>query len=186
MSPAPARLLLARHGETPYNAEARFQGHRPVLLNARGREQAAALAVEAERHRPVVLHASPLLRARQTAEIVGAHLGLEPRFDDRLAETDTGDWTDRTYAEVAAERPDLFHAWAEGDPTDFRFPGGESLVEQQARVVEALAEIRAAGVSPALVVCHRGSMRLALLHERGEPLARFPQTTIANGALVEL
>lgn len=152
-------LLLARHGETADNAARRFQGSRNPPLNERGRAQAAALA-EALRGEPIAaLWTSPLARAAETAEIVGAALGLPPQLDDRLREIDVGDWAGRTYAEALAEVPDAIERWLAGD-LSFRFPGGESLAEQTERVVAALEDIRA-GAVPALVVCHGGVIRVA-------------------------
>ena len=175
-------IWLARHGETPYNAERRFQGQGPVPLSERGREQARALAEEAAGHEFAVLWCSPLPRARETAEIVGARIGLEPIDEPRLMETDAGDWTDRSFEDVQAADPDRFAAFVAGDP-GFAFPGGESFAAQQDRVCAALGDIRADGRLPALVVCHRNSMRLALerLHGRTLGLDEVP-----NGALVAL
>jgi broad specificity phosphatase PhoE len=154
-------IFLARHGQTAFNAEPRFQGHLPVPLDATGRAQAAALAERAVPYGFAVLYASPLERARETAAVVAARLQLEPRFDARLAETDTGDWTGRSMAEVKAEAPEEFQRWVDGDPS-FRFPGGESFSEQAARVQAAIEDIRAAPERPALVVSHRHTMRFAL------------------------
>ena len=175
-------IWLARHGETAYNAERRFQGQAPVPLNDRGREQARALAEEAAAYGFRSLWSSPLPRARQTAEIVAGRLGLEVVEEPRLMETDAGDWTDRLFADVEADDPDRFAAFASTAP-DFAFPGGESFAEQRDRVVAALDDIRARGPLPALVVCHRGSMRLALEHARGE---RVTLDQVPNGALVAL
>src|SRR5579862_7876393 len=97
-----AGVFLARHGETDYNAQGRFQGLGPVPLNAVGRQQAEQLAQLASTKGFRGLWCSPLVRARETANIVGARLGLEPIEDPRLVETDTGDWTDRTFASVIA------------------------------------------------------------------------------------
>ena len=83
-------IHLARHGQTAYNHEGRFQGHLPVPLDATGREQAAALARAAAEVELVSLWCSPLRRARETADIVAARIGLEPHEDGRFAETETG------------------------------------------------------------------------------------------------
>jgi broad specificity phosphatase PhoE len=167
-------VFLARHGRTAYNALGRFQGHLPVPLDDLGREQAAALAERAARREWAALYTSPLARARETARAVAARIGLEPREDPRLAETDCGDWTDRWFRDVQAEDPEGFAAFVRSDP-GFRFPGGESFAEQAVRVDAALREI-ARGPLPALVVCHRGVMRLAL----GEGVAE-----IGNAALLQ-
>ncbi|HXC23942.1 MAG TPA: histidine phosphatase family protein, partial [Solirubrobacteraceae bacterium] len=84
-----ANVYLARHGQTAYNLERRFQGHLPVPLDGTGREQAVDLAERAAKGTGdgipfVALWSSPLLRARETADIVAARLGLEPREDPRL------------------------------------------------------------------------------------------------------
>jgi broad specificity phosphatase PhoE len=157
----PTDVLLARHGETDHNAAARFQGRLDPPLNDRGREQAAALAEAVASDGLVALLASPLLRARQTAEIVAERLGLQPRFDARFAEIDVGDWAGRTWAEVIAENPGALQRWHAAD-RDFRFPGGESVAEQSERVAAGLADLRATGPLPALVVCHGGTIRVAL------------------------
>jgi broad specificity phosphatase PhoE len=176
-------IHLARHGQTAYNREGRFQGLLPVPLDATGREQARALAEEAARRPIATLVCSPLARARETAEVVGARLGLEPREDARFQETDTGDWTDRSFAEVQAEDPEGFARFEAGDPT-FRFPGGESFAEQSARVQDGLADLRARPREhPVLVVCHRGVIRLALAALGGE---QHRADEIPNAALVTL
>jgi broad specificity phosphatase PhoE len=175
-------IWLARHGETAYNAERRFQGQGAVPLSERGREQARELAEVAAGHGFASLWSSPLPRARETAEIVAARLGLEIVDEPRLMETNAGDWTDRPFAEVEAEDPERFAGFVAGDP-DFAFPGGESFAAQQDRVTEALAEVRERGPLPALVVCHRNSIRLALERAQGR---RLSLDDVPNGSLVAL
>ena len=177
-------IHLARHGQTAYNHEGRFQGHLPVPLDATGREQAAALAETAAGVEIASLWCSPLLRARETADVVAARIGLQPTEDARFAETDTGDWTDRSFADVRAEDPDGFARFQRSDPS-FRYPGGESFAEQSARVQAGLADLRAQPAAlPALVVCHRGVIRLALAVALGDEGAGGRE--IANASLVTL
>lgn len=177
-------LLLARHGETADNAARRFQGRRNPPLNERGRAQAAALAETLRGEEIATVWTSPLRRAAETAEIVGAALGLEPQADDRLCEIDVGDWAGRTYAEAIAEVPDAIERWLAGD-LSFRFPGGESLAEQTERVLAALDDIRAGDV-PALVVCHGGVIRVAQRAlGRGE-LADGELAQVDNGSVHRL
>jgi broad specificity phosphatase PhoE len=176
-------IHLARHGQTAYNAEGRFQGHLPVPLDDTGREQARELAETVARVEVRGFVCSPLARARETADIVGARIGLVPREDARFQETDTGEWTDRWFAEVGAEDPEGFARFEAGDAS-FRFPGGESFAEQSTRVQAGLAELRSRPAEhPVLVVCHRGVIRLALAALRGE---QHRASEIPNAALVTL
>jgi probable phosphoglycerate mutase len=178
----PPLVYLARHGQTAYNREGRFQGQQAVPLDDTGRAQAAELAERAAGYGFRALWCSPLLRARETAEVVGRRLGLEPVEDARLMETDAGDWTDHTFAEVRAQTPEQFDAFAAGDP-GFAFPGGESFAEQEARVSAALEKVER-GALPALVVCHGMVIRAALARRAGHRLERFQR--VPNGGLVPL
>ncbi len=178
-------ILLARHGETEWNRERRFQGQLDVPLSDVGREQARDLArlVEGEGLRRIV--ASPLVRARETAEIVGAQLGLDVDLDDRLKEIDVGDWERRLKDDVEREDPETWAAFrAAGE--DWRFPGGESLQEQQDRVVDALVDVTQARVLPALLVCHRGVIRCALAHTHKRGLDTYHEWRVPNGELIRL
>ncbi len=177
-----ASIYLARHGQTAYNLEGRFQGHLPVPLDDTGRAQALELARRAAAHDFAVLWCSPLLRARETADAVARVTRLSPREDARLAETDAGEWTDRSFAQVRAQAPDAFAAFLAGEPA-FAFPGGESLAHQQERVGAALTDIQR-GELPALVVCHGMVIRAALSWRAGRWLTHTER--VPNGALVPL
>jgi broad specificity phosphatase PhoE len=178
-------IFLARHGETDDNVERRFQGQSEVPLNARGLEQARELAQVAAEHDWAALWASPIRRARETAEIVAAAIGLEPRFDARFAEHDVGDWQGRLFDDVEREDPALWAQWQKAG-AHWRFPGGESLGEQQERVIDGLVAVTQSHVLPALVVCHRGVIRSALCHTRNAGLDDFQTIPVPNGALVPL
>jgi broad specificity phosphatase PhoE len=178
----PARVYLARHGQTAYNLEGRFQGQLPVPLDDTGRAQAADLADRAAARGFATLWCSPLLRARETADIVAQRISLEPREDPRLMETDAGQWTDRTFAAVRAQAPDEFAAFLAGD-SNFAFPGGESFAQQEVRVSAALEDVEQ-GELPALVVCHGMVIRAALSVRAGHWLTHGER--VPNGALVPL
>lgn len=177
-----ANVYLARHGQTAYNREGRFQGQQAVPLDDTGRAQAAALAERAAGYDFRALWCSPLLRARETADVVAARIGLEPKGDARLMETDAGDWTNRSFADVIAEAPTHFAAFAAAEAS-FAFPGGESFAEQEIRVAAALDDIEA-GELPALVVCHGMVIRAALAVRASELLEHIKR--VPNGALVPL
>lgn len=176
-------IYLARHGQTAYNLERRFQGRLSVPLDSTGVAQAHDLAKRAAEHDFAALWASPLRRARETAEIVAQHIGLPIHEDERLMETDAGEWTDRLFVDVEREAPEGFAGFIMGDP-DFAFPGGESFAQQSERVVAALAEIEDSEALPALVVCHGVVIRLALFARAGHRVALAER--VPNAALVPL
>lgn len=176
-------LYLARHGQTAYNAAGRFQGWLPVPLDETGREQARALAELTLAVAPATLVCSHIERARETAAIVGARLGLEPVVDERFAETDAGDWTDREFADVVAQDPDGFARFAALD-MEWGFPGGERFDDQQKRVIDAITDWQGrTDDHPVVVVCHGNTIRLALAALRPASLSDDPP---ANGSLVAL
>ena len=181
-------VLLARHGQTDDNLEPlRFQGFRDTPLNDTGCAQARELASRvAALPEPIKsLWASDLSRARETAEIVGARVGLEPRLDARLREANRGRWESYTFEEIKRSEPEEFAAWMRGGAS-WRFPGGESLQEQQDRVLAALCDIEAAGGLPALAVCHGGSIRVVLCSRDPRGLDAFHDFEVPNVAVVPL
>lgn len=180
-------LLLARHGQTDDNLEPlRAQGFRDTPLNQVGIEQAEALAERAAGQLSVrSLWSSDLSRAAVTAAIVGERVGLEPRLDPRLREGNRGRWEGRLFVDIAREEPDAYAAWLRGG-ADFRFPEGESLQEHAERVWESLEEIRSTSPLPALVICHRGSIRAVLCRFDPRGLDAFHEYDVPNTSVVPL
>jgi probable phosphoglycerate mutase len=179
-------ILLARHGQTDDNVEPmRFQGFTDTPLNDTGRAQARELAERVSGDGVRALWSSDLSRARETAEIVGARIGLEPQLDARLREGARGRWEGHLMADIKRQEPDLYAAWRRGG-ADFRFPGGESLRDQQERVTASLVDIHAAGVLPALVVCHGGSIRVMLSASDPRGLDAFHSFQVPNVAVLAL
>jgi len=176
-----AGILLARHGETKDNLPPmRFQGFHDTPLNDTGRAQARELAekIAAEPEPIRSLWSSDLSRAHETAEIVGARIGLEVRLDARLREANRGRWEGYTFDEIKQSEPEAYAAWMRGG-ADWRFPGGESLQEQQDRVL-------ATGPLPSLVVCHGGSIRVVLCSRDPRGLAAFHEFDVPNVAVLRL
>jgi broad specificity phosphatase PhoE len=177
-------ILLARHGETDDNIEPiRIQGSLDTPLNDTGRAQAAELADRVSGEGIVSLWSSQLSRARETAEIVGERIGLEPTVDPRFAEGNRGELEGRLWQDVAREDPELYEAWRRAGE-EFRFPGGESLREQTDRTLAALQDVRASGRLPALVVAHGGSIRVLLCSRDPRGLDAFHEWEVPNVAVV--
>lgn len=178
-------VVMVRHGETNDNLEPlRFQGRSDTPLNETGMKQARQLAETVVGMGFEALWTSDLARARLTAAPVAQRLGIDPVVDSRLSEGDRGRWEGLLMEDVRVADPDLHAAWRRPDP-QFRFPGGESLVEHQRRVCEALDEIVRSGV-PTLAVCHGGSIRCMLAERTGLGLGAFHDWDIPNCAMVRL
>ena len=169
------RVLLARHGETAWNAEGRYQGQEDIPLSPVGEAQARALG---ERLRDVHIDravASPLLRAARTAELA---LGPErvPMLttDPGLMEIAHGEWEGLLASEIRERDPDRLRAWRE-TPHDVLMPQGESLQHVLDRAWPAL-ERAAAGLGPndtLLVVAHDAVNRVLLCRILGLPLRQL-------------
>jgi len=156
------RLVLVRHGESRWNAEERYQGQADSGLTAIGRAQAetAADVLVARFGTADLVLASDLPRARDTAEAYARRVGSPVREDARLREIDVGDWTGRTFADVAAAHPDQLAAFERGE--DVRRGGGETFAELRERVWATLTAAAAeAGSGTVLAFAHGGSIRVA-------------------------
>ena len=136
-------LLLARHGETDWNAVGRLQGHTDTPLNDFGRRQAAKLAESLAGDGIAAIYSSDLSRARETAEIVAVRVGLPVNVEPDLREKNWGSWEGLTPAER--------------DAVEYV---GESTAAHRDRTLQALLAIaeRHPG-ERVLVVTHGGSVR---------------------------
>jgi broad specificity phosphatase PhoE len=135
----PVRILLARHGETVFNVEGRWQGQSDSPLTERGLAQARELARALADEPIAAIYSSDLGRALHTAREVAAVHTRPVTADRRLREIDTGAWTGKSRAEITAEFPGGLEAWATR-PAGMRLPRGETLAEAQARALSFFAE----------------------------------------------
>ena len=176
-------ILLARHGQTDFNAPpTQIQGSLDPPLNETGIAQAHELAELVAGEGIRALYASDMRRARMTAEIVGERIGLEPVIEPRVRECDWGSWEGMYVEQIAREQPERWQAWlAAGEA--FRFPDGESLAEHMQRTTAALDDVRR-GDLPALVVCHGGTIRVALAAQHPQGLDAYHEFHPRNGQLV--
>ncbi|WP_414675516.1 bifunctional RNase H/acid phosphatase [Lentzea sp.] len=150
----PTRLILLRHGQTKLSVERRYSGrgdHELTELGLRQAEKAAERLSTVDGIAAVV--SSPLARAAQTARKLADRIGQEVVTHQGLIETDFGTWEGLTFAEAAAQDPEVHRRWL-GD-TSVRPPDGESFDEVHARVRKARAELIAKyGGSTIVVVSH--------------------------------
>ena len=162
-----ATILLARHGETDWNRDGRFQGWADPPLNEAGRAQARVLA-EQLRHTPFdAVYSSDLRRAHETAEIVAAPHGVEVVTDPGLREVDVGSWSGLTRAEIEERFPDAERH------------DGETREQHLTRVLETVERIaRAHNGGRILVVSHGASLRALRRHCVGAPVQRLENCAV--------
>jgi broad specificity phosphatase PhoE len=174
--------LLMRHGETRWNREGRVMGRNPVELSENGRAQVEAVVVLARSLRPDLIVTSPLVRARQTAEIIADGLGgVEITEDPGIAEVSYGRWEGMTYYELIE---DPHYAIYRESPVEYPTPGGETIPHVQARGVAAVH--RAVAANPGrriLFVSHGDIIRTVLCYFLGLELKFFHRVRIDNAAL---
>lgn len=163
-------MVLIRHGQSTWNSERRWQGRADSPLTRLGERQArqCSTALVASRWPLHAVWSSPLGRARQTADIIAGRLGLEPvQIDDRLAESDAGEWEGLTRGEIEARYPGFLGAHR-------RPPTFESFESVVGRAHAALLDIAAVTEDgPIAVVSHSGLIR-SLVRSCGEPDWRVP------------
>ena len=169
------RILLARHGETPWNAEGRYQGQEDIPLSEVGIAQANALGkrlADLQIDRAV---ASPLSRATRTAQLaLGEARAPQLLFDEGLKEIGHGEWEGLLASEIGEKDPARLRAWRE-EPDSVLMPGGESLRQVLdrswrglARATEGLGED-----DTLLLVAHDAVNRVLLCRILGLPIGRL-------------
>jgi broad specificity phosphatase PhoE len=189
MWPEPVRLycdamagrlfFMTRHGETDWNLEGRWQGHTDIPLNENGRAQARSVAETLRGAGLTGLVSSDLSRARETAEIVGAALGLGVAYVDAdLRERTFGVFEGLTRAECERLHPEAWRAWVEEQrPAEgVELPSVVAL-RVSAAIARAAERIARDG-SPVLLVTHGGALRSVVREATGAPVG-----PIANGAI---
>jgi broad specificity phosphatase PhoE len=168
------RLFLVRHGESTYNAEGRLQGQADPPLTPRGRAEAEALAQVLDGVAPARAIASDLVRARETAALLGHP---DAPTDPRLREIDVGEWSGRPISDFpSGSEP----SWRGGPLVP---PGGEAWEELVARVGAALDDLLAAG-GPWLVVAHGGVVRAAVTYLTGADARRLAGPANASATVL--
>ena len=176
-------VLLVRHGNDADHRQG-AAGPRPGLhLSERGHAQAEAVAVriaqldDSGQRTPVAVYASPMERTAETARPIARHLGLRVRTDHGLIECDFGEWTGAQLRSLA-KKPE----WGQVQrcPSGFRFPGGESFLEMQARISSAIDRlVRLHRGETIVAVSHADPIKAALSTAAGTPLDLFQRLIVS-------
>ena len=148
------RLFVVRHGETAWSRERRFAGSRDVALEPEGLRQCEAVARALASQVVAAVYASPLERARASAELIAKPHRLPVEIDPAFGEMAFGEWEGLTREEVAARFPAAYEEWRHA-PHLVRIAGGETLSQ--------VAE-RARGAVQALAATHTGETIVLVTH----------------------
>jgi len=180
------RLLLARHGQTDWNMQRRFQGQADIPLHPVGLAQAAALGRRLASERVDGICASDLERARRTAEAIAGHHGLEVTPDVRLREVLMGAWEGLTFAEVERRDPEALARWV-ANPATVSLPGGETLTTLAERVRAVLDDLRQRPEEESIaLVSHGGTLQVLLCLALGMPPENHWRLRVDEASLSEL
>lgn len=180
------RLLVARHGATQHNLDARFTGQIDAPLSALGERQADALAERLARRRFDAIVSSDLRRASDTAECIGLRMGLPVTLDPALREISLGAWEGRAVSEIRRDHGDRL-ARIETDPTgETAYPDGETWTQFSGRVLGALARWQALYPGGDMLwVAHGGVISALVVDALGLSLDRRRQIARGNTCLFE-
>lgn len=177
-------VYLIRHGQNDYVTQKKLAGRLPgVHLNDVGREQAARVAAALKPGKLQAVYSSPLERAAETAKPIAAAQGLEVVSLEGLSEINIGRWQGLSLR--AARRRKLWPT-IQRSPSLARFPEGESFLEAQARIVDALEAIRANHSGTIACVSHADPIKLAIAHYVGMPIDSFQRLEIGPSSISEL
>ena len=167
-------VILARHGETDWNRDHRWQGHADPPLNEMGRAQSRELVARLADVQLEAVYSSDLLRALETARAVTTAKGLQVVADPLLREIDVGEWTGLTTDEIKGR----FRAgWERNRMGEDGWERGETHPDMSLRIVSAVSRI--AGDHPGgqiLCVLHGGVIRALLAHAASMPLEAYRRT----------
>ena len=179
------RIYLVRHGETEWNATDRMQGRSDVPLSPRGVLQSKAVAQRLRDRGIDAVYSSDLVRARDTARIIGEPRGLRVVEEPLLTETALGEWEGLTEADIiAAGKGEALRRYR-ADGVNCRPPGSEPLAEVADRMLQALSRIAERHIGGTiLIVGHGGSLRVLFCHAIGVPAVPHMRSfRLANGSL---
>jgi probable phosphomutase (TIGR03848 family) len=183
---SPTLIVLVRHGATPTTGRELPGRAAGLHLSEAGRQQAeaAALRIGALQNGSraiAAVYASPLERAQETAEPIANAVGRDVQTDEALTDLDIGEWTG---LELKAARKRREWATIQRYPSGFRFPGGESFHDMQARMVTTLDRLRADHPGEIVIaVSHADPIRSVVAHALGTHLDLFQRIVVSPCSL---
>ena len=145
-------IYIVRHGETSWNAYKILQGHKPIELNANGRERARFLGEKVKTLKFTKIISSDLLRAKETAEIINEQVHKEIIYDARLRSVDYGNLEGRYIPDITQEEWKIYNF----TPEKFGAESVESVYNRIKSLFDELIE----SDQDVLIVAHGGALRV--------------------------
>jgi broad specificity phosphatase PhoE len=180
------RLFVVRHGETEWVRERRFAGSRDIPLTAAGREQCAAVARALTSTTVAAVYASPLERARASAEVIAQPHSMPVRIVPAFSEMSFGSWEGLTRAEVQARYPEAWAQWRTA-PHAFSAVGGETVQQVAERVTAGVTALQQAHREQTIVLVSHGVVaRVIVLGALGLGLDRLWTLDAAPAGITEI
>ncbi|MFT5578838.1 MAG: broad specificity phosphatase PhoE [Paraglaciecola psychrophila] len=178
------RLGLVRHGQTSANIDQVWHGYTDTPLTALGQAQAQKLGSHFHHYmQPDVIYASPLQRAKITAQAIASNHNIEVNLDPRLMEFNLGDWEGRSFQELRDDGNIIEQLVSN---PDFTPPNGESQNQVKERFVAAIEDIVSRHPQQNVVlVAHGAAIGIALSHYLHGDSRRWPKYSKANTAFTE-
>lgn len=185
------RILLLRHAHSVANAKGILAGRSPgIELSEQGRQQAADLAERLQGVEFSSVHISPMERCTQTVKPLLSKISkaalkdISIETDDDLVEVDYGKWTGKKIAVLARDK-----SWkiVQDTPSAMYFPGGEGLLDVQARAMRALNRAaNTSGVKVKLLVSHGDVIKAIVASVLGTHLDHFQKIVIDPASITIL
>ncbi len=175
-------FYIFRHGQSSYNLAGRTQGQtNDSVLTPLGKEQAVAVGEKLQDKKIAVILCSPLVRARQTADLANQVLGVSVIEDARFTEVNVGEIEGMHYTDIQAKFGEKYQQWRSSDRRfeNLRFEGGESKKEVRERVFSGLNDYALHSPYPVIAVSSHGIMLSQLLLALGQESEEIP-----NGAVL--
>lgn len=174
------RLYLLRHGESDWNLSGKVQGSKDSELTEKGISQAESAGERLKVENIGSIYASPLKRAKLTAEVVGEKIGVSSKVEQDFQEMCFGHWEGRLLKEVQGDYGDEFMLWKK-KPHEFKVEGSESLIEVQSRMLSAIETIKKTDDSEnVLVVSHGTAIKAMVLGLLGIDLSKYGNFSVSN------
>ncbi|MBQ9419687.1 MAG: histidine phosphatase family protein [Synergistaceae bacterium] len=154
----PRRIIFARHGQTEWNLQYRFQGRTDVKLTETGKRQAHSLAARLLSWPPDIIYTSPLERAHYTASAIAERHNLTPVILPELEEINFGTWEGESIMDLEQNQSGIFASWR-SDPFFYPPKGAETWERLYARLERAVRVFLQGSYRRIVVVSHGGIMR---------------------------